>query len=298
MLKNPIIHILFFGLLLALILLVVLGPPMGREEERRVVITDSDIEQLRISWMRQWQRPPTDAELRNLIERHVREEVLYREAVARGFDKDDLVVRRTMQRKMEYLGESQVQQQMPDDNEVKAYFALRSEQYRVEPDVSFAQVYISTEEPADDVTKAVEKTLARLRTEKPDLNNLADYGDRFMLQNRYTDQIPQQVRSQFGEAFAEALMSVQQDSWQGPIESGYGLHLVFVYDRKASYVPELENIAARVVDDMQNEARTSARELFYIEILRNYEVIYRGNTVDLLAEDATESESETESNSE
>jgi hypothetical protein len=295
MLKNPITHIVFFGLLLALILLIVNGPPMGREEERRVVITDSDIEQLRISWMRQWQRPPTDAELRGLIERYVREEVLYREALARGFDKDDLVVRRTMQRKMEYLGESQVQREVPDDNEVKAYYALRSEQYRVDPELSFAQVYISTERPTDDIDQAVQQTLVRLRTEKPDLNNLADYGDRFMLQNHYTDQIPQQVRSQFGEAFAEALMSVEPDSWQGPVESGYGLHLVYVYDRKASYIPDLENIAARVIDDIQNEARNSARELFYIEILRNYEVIYGGNTVDLLAENATESE--TESNS-
>ena len=94
MFKNPVIHIIFFGLLLALILLIVNGPPMGREEARRVVITDSDIAQLRISWMRQWQRPPTDAELRNLIERHVREEVLYREALARGFASANAVAAR------------------------------------------------------------------------------------------------------------------------------------------------------------------------------------------------------------
>ena len=113
--QNPIVHILLFGLLLAIAWFVVVGPPAGGEAPKQVVISDSDLEQLVIAFMRQWQREPTSSELRGLIESHIREEVLYREALARGYDKDDVVVRRAMLQKMEFLGQSQADNKNPSD---------------------------------------------------------------------------------------------------------------------------------------------------------------------------------------
>ena len=84
----------------------------------------------RSSFVRTWQREPTRMELANALDKHIREEVLYREALARGFDRDDTVVRRAMQRKMEFLGEAQVRPEDFSDEEVSAYFALRPERYR------------------------------------------------------------------------------------------------------------------------------------------------------------------------
>jgi hypothetical protein len=102
--QNSVLHILGLGLLLGVVLLVAKGPPTSGDEERLVVITAADLAQLRVAFMRTWQREPTQMELQGELEKFIREEVLYREALARGYDRDDLVVRRAMQGKMEFLG--------------------------------------------------------------------------------------------------------------------------------------------------------------------------------------------------
>ena len=125
--KRSLWHFLFFGLLLALGLLIVFGLPAVGEEQRRIVINDGDIAQLRASWYRQWQRSPTPEELRGLIQSHVRQEVLYREALVRGLDKNDQAVRNAMVSKMEFLGETQAETQAPTEAEIEAYFALSND---------------------------------------------------------------------------------------------------------------------------------------------------------------------------
>jgi hypothetical protein len=142
---NLLVHIIFFGILLAIVLFILLGPPTSPEASRQVIINDNDIAQLRVAWMRQWQREPTAMELRGQVEQFIREEVMYREALARGFDKDDMIVRRAMQRKMEFLAEAQVVQEEPTDEEIQAYFALRQERYRVPAVTTFAHIFFNVD---------------------------------------------------------------------------------------------------------------------------------------------------------
>jgi hypothetical protein len=107
--QNPITHIILFGFLLAIILLIIFGIPTNKDDNRRVVITNADIEQLWSSWKRTWQGDPTPSELRGQLQQFVREEVLYREALNRNYDRDDIVIRRSLVRKMDFLAESQVE---------------------------------------------------------------------------------------------------------------------------------------------------------------------------------------------
>lgn len=284
MTRKPLLHILLFGFLLALVLLIVLGPPTSGDEARRVVINDSDIAQLRATWIRQWQREPTPEELRGLLEQHIREEVFYREALARGFDKDDMIVRRAMMRKMEFLGQTQAEDQMPADEEIQAYFALRQERYRVPGAVSFFHVYINRDLRGEGAAADAQETLEQLRHQNIKIDELSKFGDRFMLAPHYVGQTEQQVRSQFGENFARKVMSLEPGNWEGPLESGYGLHLVYVYERQVPLMPDWKDIKAEILQDVQSDAQRAARELFYTEILRNYQVIYRGQTLDILGE--------------
>jgi hypothetical protein len=112
------------------------GPPTG-DAAKRVVITGGDLLQQRAAFMRTWQREPTAQELRRALEQHIRQEVLYREALARGYDRDDMVVRRAMQQKMEFLAASQALQEPPSEVEIEAFFALRQERYRLPAVVTF-----------------------------------------------------------------------------------------------------------------------------------------------------------------
>jgi len=281
-LTHPVFRLALFGFLLACVILLIAGPPGSGDDLRRVVITDSDLEQLRISWYRRWQRSPTPEEMRGQLEQLVRQEVLYREALARGYDKDDPLVRRAMQQKMEFLGQAQAAGDTLTEEEIRAFFALRREQYRVPGAVSFMHVYYNLDTRGASAEADARSDLERLRKRRPDPSVLSQYGDRFLLQYSYRGMQEPEVRAEFGQAFADSVMRPSVGRWHGPVASGYGLHLVYVDHREESFVPELEQVRQRVVEDMQMESRNAARELFFMEILRSYQIVYRGEALEVL----------------
>ena len=271
LLKKPAVHVVLLGIILATAILVAKGPPTT-DAAKRVVITGADLLQQRAAFMRTWQREPTAEELRGALEKHIRQEVLYREALTRGYDRDDLVVRRAMQQKMEFLAASQAMQEPPTEEEIEAFFALRQERYRLPAVVSFSQLYLSADQRGAGVEQAAIDLLARLRSEDPDADALVSLGDPIMLDTSYAGQTERDVAAAFGELFAEALVRLPVGEWQGPVSSGYGLHLVRVTEREESRVPEWREVAMRVINDMEFEAKAAARDQLYQEIAQNYEV--------------------------
>jgi parvulin-like peptidyl-prolyl isomerase len=279
--RHPAIHIAALGILVAAAILVVKGPTTA-DAAKRVVVTGSDLVQLRAGFMRTWQREPTAAELRGLLERHIRQEVLYREALARGYDRDDPVVRRAMQQKMEFLAAAQRAEGPPSDQEIEAYFALRREKYRLQAVLSLDQVYVrdeATEPPAEARASVL---LDRLRREDPGADELDAWGDAIMLPPVLTDASEQTLRSTFGADFADAVLELAPGSWQGPVRSGFGLHLVKVVDRQASRVPDWTEVRAIVVQDMEYEATNASKEQLYQEIAQSYQVVTDAEVAALL----------------
>lgn len=280
--NNQLLRISFAGLLLGLLIFLFLGPPTSDDTAKRIVITGGDLEQLRISWFRRWQRNPTQQEMQGLLQRYVREEVLYREALARGYDKDDPLVRRAMQQKMEFLGQSQAQTDTINDEQIEAFFALRREQYRVPAVISFVHIFFNVDKRGATAEADARSAIAALREAGPEDSAISSYGDRFLLQSRYHQQTAREVRSAFGEEFTSAILELKADRWEGPIRSGYGLHLVYLYQRENSYIPAWELLKPKTLEDMEMEARTAARELFYTEILRTYQIIFRGEALNVV----------------
>jgi parvulin-like peptidyl-prolyl isomerase len=279
--KKPAVHVLILGVLVAAAILVVRGPSTG-DETRRVVITGSDLLQLRAAFVRTWQREPTAEELRGALEQHIRQEVLYREALARGYDRDDPVVRRAMQQKMEFLAASQALREQPTEEEIEAFFSLRKERYRLPAVVTFAQVYVSPDVRGAAAEADANQLLDRLRREDPGPAELVEWGDPIMLEPVYRDASEREISSTFGKAFAERIVSLTPNSWEGPISSGYGLHLVKVLDRIDSRVPEWREVSGRVINDMEFEARASARDQLYQEIAQNYQIVLDGQVRNLV----------------
>ena len=270
--RHPAVHIVILGVVVAAAILIAKGPPTG-DEARRVVVTGADVMQLRAGFMRTWQRDPTAVELRGEIEKFIRQEVLYREALARGYDRDDLVVRRAMQQKMEFLASSQAMREPPTDDEIEAYFALRKERYRLPAVVSFAQVYVSPDRRGESALQDAEALLQRLRRDDPDLAEVSSWGDSIMLPAVSSGMAEQEIRSTFGDDFASSVVAQEVGDWQGPVTSGYGLHLVKVTKRQDSRIPEPKEVAARIIGDMEYEARTAAKEQLYQEIAQNYQIM-------------------------
>lgn len=277
--KNPVFHFLIFGFLLAIVFLFVAGLPADGEANRRILITDAVVTQLRAVHYRQWKRDPTPEELRGLVDRYVREEVLYREALARGLDENDMTVRRAMAQKMEFIGSSQSLGEDPTDEEVEAYFSLRKDRYRQSGAASFYQIYFSADN--GNSAKAIERAEAlknQLAGQDPDGLDLEALGDPLMLDARYKGKGERQIASLFGNNFAESVMALPSGEWAGPVESGYGQHLVFISEREDASIPYWREVETAIRQDMEREAAEASRELFYTEILRNFEVVYMNET--------------------
>ena len=165
-------HMLGFGLLLALAILLAKGPPVDRADGGRVVFTEADLAHVRAAFERTWSRPPSAAELRKAFDHYVRDEVLYREALARGLDRDDPLVKMSLVHKITMLGTVAAENREPTDAELKAYFDLRSERYRIPASFDLVQVSLSRDKHGEQIDAVAAERLAQLRKRSPHQNSL------------------------------------------------------------------------------------------------------------------------------
>jgi hypothetical protein len=267
-------HLFAFGLLLALAMMLVRGTPGDSEDASRVVFTEADVAQVRAKFMRTWNRPPTAVELRKGLEQYIRNEILYREALARNLDRADPIVRLTMVRKITMMGTAKAEAAELTDEEIQAYFALRKERYRIPATVNLMQVYLSKDKRGDRVQADAAQLLESFKQREPRPRELADLGDLSMLGSVYTEMSEQDLDRTFGGEFGAAVLALTPGKWSGPIESGYGLHLLKVTHRKESRIPDLTEVGQRVIADMRYEGRKAAEDQLYAEIAPRYQVLY------------------------
>ena len=244
----------------------------AEEARERIVVSETRIASLASTFERTWMRPPTRSELQHLVDDYVTEEVLYREALALGLDRDDLVIRRRLRQKMEFLGTDLADERVPDESELRAYLSANAERFARPPRVDLVQVFVDPGRPDP------EERLAALQRElgsDPTAARLAELGDPTLLPPSLEAASPDQVAATFGRGFADALDGLPVGEWTGPIESSYGLHWVRIDGREPGRLPALEEIRPSVERDWMAEERTAAVERFYRTLREGYEVELR-----------------------
>jgi peptidyl-prolyl cis-trans isomerase C len=281
--KAAVIHMTLLGLLLAALFFLSLGPPVAESDRTRVVITDADVAHVRAKWMRTWNRPPTSEELQGALHRYVREEILYREALAMGLDRGDPTVKLALVRKLSMMASGVADQREISDEEIAAYFALRKERYRIPQRTSLRQVFVNRDQRGEAAEDHAREVLATLREREPQPQELSDFGDPLMLDQSFQDATDQDLARTFGGPFVDAVSALPPGEWQGPVESGYGLHLVQVIDREASRIPEWQQVRERILEDMRYEARRAAEDQFFQEVASGYRVSYDGDAAAVLS---------------
>jgi peptidyl-prolyl cis-trans isomerase C len=269
-LKEPLVLFILLGAALTLVYSVASGA-FAADESKTVSMDASEIELLAANWERQWQRPPTEAELRGLVDARVREEVLYRAAQSMGLDRNDVVVRRRMVQKMELLSQDLATITDPPEADLRAFFEENREDYRVPPRVSFRHVYFNLDSRGMAAESDALAALEELRASNPDEADVSLLGDRFMLAYEYTLRTPIELQQAFGSRFAKAVSELEL-GWHGPVPSGYGLHLVEITDRVESYLPEFEQVRERVLVDYERVRRDRANELLLEGLSANYSI--------------------------
>lgn len=268
------VHMIAFGMLLALILLLVKGPPVDFQDGGRVVFTEADLAHVHATFERTWNRPPSATELRTAFDRYVRDEVFYQEALAQELDRNDPIIKTSLVRKITMLGTAMAQAEEPTDEEIKAYFELRTERYRIPASFDLIQVFLNPDKHAENLFPVTEKILAELRTKDPKPEEVVEMGDTIMLPSIVRDMSEDDLTRTFGNEFRDATLSLSIGRWEGPIRSAYGLHLVKITNREDSGIPDWTKIKDRLINDMQFEGRKASEDQFYAEILPRYEVVF------------------------
>jgi len=273
--REPLFHFLLAGLVLFAIYGGFRASPQ-REEPRRIEITRDDIRRLEIAWGARWQRPPTPGELRGLIDDQVREDILYREALALGLDQGDTIVKRRLAQKMDFLAQDVATLRDPSREDLTAWFAHHQERFRQPPRVSFRHLYFAFDQRQHRAQDEARYALVALAGTQAGAGADDTVGDRFMFQSLYPDKTPEQVAQIFGTRFAAALFQLAPGAWQGPVESGYGWHLVFVEALISGRVPAFAEIETAVQAEWLSEQQTRARRQFYDALKARYAIVVHG----------------------
>ncbi|CAN7515300.1 peptidylprolyl isomerase [Pararhizobium sp. LjRoot255] len=237
---------------------------------RVIEVGKGQLTQMFETFSRTWQRPPTEAEVQGFIDSYVKEEVFYREGTDMRLDRDDTVIRRRMQQKMEFLLEPSIEDLTPKPGELEAYLKAHADKYRIPAQLAFRQVLFKSDAPGDKGEMAATQALASLRTDP--LADISAMGEPTLLPARVDLTSADMIAAIFDEEVAKELASAPIGQWFGPVRSAYGVHLMFVEDKVAPRAPSLDDVKAAVKSDWESARRGDIADRRYVEMKKRYEI--------------------------
>ena len=261
-LREPLLHFLLLGLALFLYFGRVAPDDDG---ERRIVVSQAEVDLLATQFQGTWSRSPSPVELNGLVDSYIRDEILYREGVALGLDRDDAVVKRRVRQKLDVIFEESVAQQPATDADLQAYLDANPTAFRQAAVVSFDQLYFGSDALAPQRLAQARSALARGA-------DPATLGQATLLP-AHQDAMPLDlVARDFGEQFAGQLATAPVGQWSGPVTSGFGTHLVRVTAIEQARAPALADVREAVAREWENERRTRAHAEALARLRERYEV--------------------------
>jgi hypothetical protein len=267
LLREPLLHFLAIGGLIFLLFAAVVDT---REAPADVIVVGPErIERLARGFQAVWRRPPTDDELRAMIDDFVREEIYYREALALGLERNDTVVRRRLRQKMEFLTDSGAEILEPVAGELEAHLLANEKTFRRGPRLAFEQIYLGETPGQETITRS----LSALRSDP--VSDPSTLGQPTLLPAQLGLSPPEAVDGVFGKGFFERLAKLPPGVWAGPVASGYGVHLVRIGESLAARTPPLEEIRDNVLRDWKAAKARELRELHYARLREHYVVEIR-----------------------
>jgi peptidyl-prolyl cis-trans isomerase C len=275
-LHEPLLHFLLIGIVLFALYDYMNRGRIGVDSSKQIALSLDDLRTMEAYFESQWHRQPTPQEFQAMVEEKVQEEVLYREGLSLGLDKDDTIVKRRMAQKMQFLAEDVAAAHEPSTAQLKSWFEKNKEKFALPSRYSFRHLYFSPDKRGQSAQQDAAKALGIIAGQPEDSKLANSLGDRFMFQDYYGDRAPSAIAKEFGPPFAVALEKLKPGSWQGPIESGYGWHLVFVDTVIPGRIPTFEEIESDVKTDWLGEQKAQAWQKAYAEMRAKYTVLLPG----------------------
>jgi parvulin-like peptidyl-prolyl isomerase len=268
LLKEPFMHFLLIGALLFLLY----GMLNKERDGSEIIIDDNLVNELVAKWELKRNRQPTFEELENLIDEYIQQEVLYKEALVMKLDHNDEIVKRRLAQKMEFISDGLSESLQPTKEMLMAYYEKNKSNYKKDPSYTLRQVYFS----ANGRNNAQADALNALVSKAPET-----LGDELLFPGEYTDASSYQIANDLGSAFAESLDSLALGQWTGPINSVFGVHIVFIKEKKEAGYYTFEEVGERVIVDYNFDASNDFKDELITSLLKNYTVVIDVEDVNL-----------------
>ena len=281
LLKDPLLHFMVLGL--GLFLLYQLS---DREADDDEIVIDRDallrhLQYQSVAFDRaQFELFLDDMSARetaDLVVEAAREEILYREALAIGLDRDDYIIRSRLVQKLRYLAEGFASDaDSLSEEEIEAYFDANRDSYELDPYITLTHVFFNAERRGWDEARALaEAKLQELNDGPVPFDESSAHGDRFPYFVNYIERPPQLVASHFGGEMSEALFQLPVDatSWRGPFESRFGTHLVLVTNQQPARMPGFDEVRDRVAADAEAARDRELTDAAIDEIVARYTIV-------------------------
>lgn len=271
--RDPFIQFLILGSLVFAVFSMVTD---GDGSDKNITVSAMDIARLHGQWSTQYSKQPTDDQLNSIIDQHVREEILYREAKKLNLGEEDIIIRRRMVQKYLFLSESLVEIAEPSEVVLSTFYTDNKRRYQIPEQFSFRHIYYRHKsEGGSDAESTANDIAASLNTSAIAPSSWRQQGDAFMLQREYAAREHIQISELFGAVFARGLASIGDDeigTWVAPIRSAYGWHAVKLLARVPAATPLLADIRQQVLADYVDDKRQQANADYYQSVRNQYHV--------------------------
>ena len=235
---------------------------MSADEDKNIFVSDQEILSLISAWKSQVGRDPTDDELARIINNLIDEEILYREALLLGLDQEDTIIKRRLAQKISFLKEESIPE-IPTAEELNEYFKNNKEKYYIEPSFTFTHYYFSEN------NNSLERSHQALKALQ---DNNKVKSDPFYLGKTFANEPLRNINTNFGESFSKELITADLAVWNGPFESTYGHHIVYINSVNPGYIPEIEEVLRQVEVDFLQIKREQAVKGFLNNIRSEYTI--------------------------
>ncbi len=264
--RDPVLHFVLAGA--AMFAVDRWRSPPG--DARTVVISRAFVRGVGDELARRDGHRPDEASLRAAVQSFVDEELLYREALRLGLDRGDVIVRRRLVQKMEFLAEDDLGPD-PDDAALGRWVADHAERYALPMRVRFRDVFIDRGRHPNDAD-AVARSLAERLAAGDDPARLGDPSTRAGAQDTSVDR----VAAELGPDVATTLRTAGLGRWSAPVASRFGLHLVRVEVRDEARLPSIAEVRGRALQDWREERVAAARRSALARLRARYTVRVEG----------------------
>ena len=234
-----------------------------------IVLTKAEVKQLKFRWQKKHLREPSEEELQTLIDQTIYAEVMYREALTMGLDKNDLIIKRRLTQKLEFVTSDMGELLEPSDETLLTYMSKHADRFKLATKMHFSQIYINPRKHKGTQNQKLEEIESLLKTQNPNSVNKGD-----VLAFSFEDKIwtQKQVQAKLGKEFAKSLFTVDQTTWQGPLKSAYGLHFVKVESNIEGELPKLETIRTVLKNEWMTAQREKNNQAFYKVLKSKYTI--------------------------